>query len=129
LSEIAPAKTVGRRRAHRFGLQAEWVASLWLNAKGYRVLARRYIVKGGEIDLIVRRGSTIAFVEVKAREDIDAAACAIDRVKIRRISRAARVWLTRNAWAAGLTFRGDAVFIAPRRLPRHTVCAYTLSLD
>ena len=93
------------------------MAGLWLNAKGYRVLARRYIVKGGEIDLVVRRGSTIAFVEVKAREDIDAAACAIDGVKVRRISRAARVWLTRNPWTAGLTFRGDAVFIAPGGFP------------
>ncbi len=129
MSEAARGKGAGRRRAYLFGLRAEWVASLWLNAKGYRVLARRFVINGGEIDLVVQRGSTIAFVEVKARENLDDAACAIDAVKIRRISRAARVWLTRNPWTAGLTHRGDAVFIAPRRLPRHTVCAYTLSLD
>ena len=108
-----------RRRAYLFGLRAEGVAALLLRLKGYRVLARRFAVSGGEIDLIVQRGQTIAFVEVKARDDLDAAASAILETKRRRISRAARVWLARNPWAAGATLRGDAVFVAPRRLPRH----------
>ena len=42
---------------------------------------------------------------------------------------AARVWLARNPWAAGLNLRGDAVFVAPRRLPRHLAAAYRLDLD
>jgi len=81
------------------------------------------------LDLIVRRGDAIAFVEVKARDNIEVALTAIQDVKRRRISRAARVWLTRNPWAAGWTWRGDAVFIAPWRLPRHAIAAYTLNLD
>ena len=48
----------------------------------------------------MRRGATIAFVEVKARDDLDAAAAAITEAKRRRIGRAARVWLARNPWAA-----------------------------
>jgi len=97
--------------------------------KGYRVLSRRFVVAGGEIDIVARRGDTVAFVEVKARDDLDAAASAIAETKRRRISRAARVWLTRNPWAAAATLRGDAVFIAPRRLPRHLRAAYRLDLD
>jgi putative endonuclease len=44
-------------------------------------------------------------------------------------SRAARVWLMRNPWAAGLTLRGDAVFVARGRLPRHEPDAYRLMID
>jgi putative endonuclease len=119
----------GRRRARRFGLRAETFAALWLLAKGYRVLARRFVVRGGELDLVVIRGDTVAFVEVKAREDIGDALGAIHDAKRRRISRAARVWLTRNPWAAGSILRGDAVFVSRWRLPRHAVAAYTLILD
>jgi len=122
-------RTKRRRNAHLFGLKAEQVAVLLLRLKGYSVIARRYAVSGGEIDLIARRGGSVAFVEVKARADLDDAAAAISATKRRRIARAARVWLSRNPWAAGLTLRGDAVFIAPRRLPRHAPSAYTLDID
>ena len=118
-----------RRGAHLFGLKAESIAALLLRLKGYRILARRFVVSGGEIDLIARKGDSIAFVEVKARDDLEQALLSISATKERRISRAARVWLARNPWAAGLTFRGDAVFIAPRRLPRHAPSAYRLKID
>ena len=85
-------------------------------------------MKGGEIDLIVRRGHTVAFVEVKARATLEAAEYAIDNTKIRRISLDVRVWLARNPWAMQETLRGDAVYVARGRLPRHTPNAYTLRL-
>ena len=118
-----------RRRAHLFGLRAESIAALLLRLKGYQTLDRRFASAGGEIDLVARRGETVAFVEVKARDDLDAAAFAITEAKRRRIGRAARVWLARNPWAAGLNLRGDAVFVAPGRLPRHLAAAYRLDLD
>jgi putative endonuclease len=118
-----------KRRAHRFGLRAEWIAAFWLSIKGYRLLARRFQVNGGEIDIVAQRGNVVAFVEVKARGELDAAASAISETKRRRISRASRVWLTRNPWAMSATLRGDAIFVAPRRLPRHLPAAYMLDLD
>ena len=121
--------TSRRRRAHKLGLDAEAIAAILLRLKGYSILERRFAVSGGEIDLIAKRGGSIAFVEVKARGELDAAAEAISATKQRRIARAVRVWLARNPWAAGLTLRGDAVFVAPRRLPRHAPCAYTLEID
>ena len=127
MTPARPAKA--RRRAHLFGLRAELVAALLLRLKGYQVLDRRFAAAAGEIDLVARRGATIAFVEVKARDDLEAAAAAISETKRRRISRAARVWLARNPWAAGLNLRGDAVFVAPGRLPRHIAAAYRLDLD
>ena len=122
-----PAKT--RRRAHLFGLRAESVAALWLRLKFYQIIDRRFAAAGGEIDLVARRGATIAFVEVKARDDLDAAADAITAAKRRRIGRAARVWLARNPWAVAANLRGDAVFVAPGRLPRHLAAAYRLEFD
>ena len=107
----ADQRTERRRDAHLYGLKAESIAALLLRLKGYTILARRFVVSGGEIDLVARRGGSIAFVEVKARADLEVAAIAISATKRRRIARAARVWLTRNPWAAGLTLRGDAVFV------------------
>ncbi len=83
-------RTKRRRGAHLFGLKAESIAALMLRFKGYRILARRFVVSGGEIDLIARRGGSIVFVEVKARADIEIAAISISATKRRRIARAAR---------------------------------------
>ena len=104
------------------------LAAAWLMLKRYRVLARGFKVAGGEIDIVARRGTTIAFVEVKARGTREAALVAVDVVKRRRISRAAAVWLSRNPWAASSTFRGDAVLIAPGRLPRHVEDAFPVAI-
>jgi putative endonuclease len=118
-----------KRRANRFGARAEWLAAALLMLKGYRILARRYVVAGGEIDVIAKRGQVIAFVEVKARPEMDIAASAISEQKRRRISRAAKVWLTRNQWAARAILRGDAIFAARGRLPRHVISAFELRID
>ena len=117
-----------RRRAGRAGRRAEWVAAALLTLKGYRILARGFAVAGGEIDIVALRGDSLAFVEVKARADLDSTLAAIDGAKRRRIARAAAVWLARNAWAAGFAFRGDAVLIAPRRWPRHVVDAFPVPI-
>ena len=118
---------VARRRAtHGRGLSAEAWALLALMLKGYRPLGRRFTASGGEIDLIVRRGRTVAFVEVKARATLDAAAIAIDARKRARLSRAARAWLTRHPQPAQATLRADAVFVAPRRWPRHLPNAFEI---
>ena len=117
-----------RRRAGAFGRRAALVAALWLTLKGYRVLARNHRGRGGEIERVGRRGRTGAFVEVKARPRLEAASITVMPRKRARIERAARAWLARHPEAAALTLRGDAVFLAPRRLPRHVVDAFPLRL-
>jgi putative endonuclease len=123
------AADIAKRRARRLGLTAEWIAAAFLTAKGYRILARHFLVAGGEIDLIARRGDTIAFVEVKARRDFEGALAAIGPIKHRRIARAAKVWLCRNPSAVNATLRGDAVLVAGMGLPRHVPGAFELLLE
>ena len=118
-----------RVRAGLFGRRAEQLAILFLRAKGYRILARTYIVRGGEIDVIARRGSAVAFVEVKARPTLDEALIAVTPAKQRRMSVAARHWLSANQWAMRCSLRGDLMAIAPWRVPRHLIGAIELRLD
>lgn len=108
-----------RRRAHLLGLRAEGIAALWLMLKGYRILERRYRTPRGEIDLIAKRFDTIAIVEVKARDTLDAALEAITPGNRRRIVEAAYLWLGRNGQHRDATLRFDALLIAPKRWPHH----------
>jgi putative endonuclease len=117
-----------RRATYLRGHWAEHAALAVLVLKGYRLLARRYSASGGEIDLIVKRGDTIAFVEVKARGVIDDAVIAIGAQKRQRFSRAARAWVARNPWTIGKTLRADAVFVAPGRWPRHLPAAFEMEM-
>lgn len=117
-----------RKKAHGLGIHAERFAVVVLRLKGYRILAQRYQVRGGEIDIVALRGETVAFVEVKVRPTLDEARNAISFVKRRRISLAARTWLASNPWTASLSWRGDAVYVAPWRWPRHEIAVIELDL-
>ena len=118
-----------RRNRERRGRRAESLAALALRLKGYGVLARRLRTPSGEIDLVVRRGGTVAFVEVKARPAFAAAAEAISHRQKQRIARAAAHYLAANPRFAGLTHRFDVVLVAPRRWPRHIIDAWRESGD
>jgi putative endonuclease len=117
-----------RRIAFRFGLSAESRAAAWLIAKGYRILARRYKSPAGEIDIVARRRSTLVFIEVKARENLDAAAEAISPRQRRRIIAAAQMWLATHPQDVSRDMRFDAVLVAPGRLPRHLQAAFDASI-
>lgn len=108
-----------RRKAERDGRWAEFVAAWFLRLKGYSVIDRRYRTAVGEIDLIVRRGSTIVFVEVKRRLAEAAALEAVTATARARIARAAAVWVSVNAGTIHLDHRFDVVLVLPGRIPRH----------
>ena len=78
-----------RRRSEEAGRTAETIALWYLRLKGWRVLASRVKTPRGEVDLIVRRGRTVAFVEVKWRERAADLDTAIDAHRLRRVAAAA----------------------------------------
>lgn len=51
-----------------FGLFAEHVVQFWLEEQGYQPLAHQYRCSRGELDLILRKGTKLLVVEVKARQ-------------------------------------------------------------
>ena len=109
-----------RQRAERGGRKAEAFASLWLRLKGWHILARRARTPVGEVDLVARRGRTLAFIEVKARTSWSHADLSLDHYRLRRVAAAAEALAARFA-RPGDDIRIDAIFIVPRRLPRHLI--------
>ncbi len=110
-----------------FGRRAEFVATLLLRLKGYAILERRFAAGSGgrgEIDIVARRGSVIAFIEVKARADFEHAALAISRRQKDRLVRGAAAYLAKRPRLAHLSPRFDAVLAAPGRWPRHVIDAW-----
>jgi putative endonuclease len=94
---IASKSTVSGARAS-LGKIGEDLACLELKRRGYAILARRYRRRGGELDIVAKDGSTIVFVEVKAREsDIFGRGVeAVTATKRRRIVRIALDYLARH---------------------------------
>lgn len=69
----------------------------WLRARGLVLIEENFRCAGGEIDLVMRDGDMVVFVEVRQRDDPEhgGAAASIGPAKIRRLVRAARWWLLR----------------------------------
>ena len=109
---------MNREAAEKRGRGAETLACWWLRLHGWRILARRARVPGGEVDIVARRRRTLAFIEVKARSTDQAAAMSLDAWRIRRVVTATERLATRFM-KPGDEVRVDAIFIVPGRLPRH----------
>ena len=107
-----------RVAAEQRGRGAERIAAWWLRLHGWRILAQRARVAGGEVDLVARRGRVLAFVEVKARGTEAGLGMALDQYRLRRVAVAAERLAPRYA-RAGDDIRIDAIFLLPGRFPRH----------
>lgn len=105
-----------RRRAERRGRRAEWLAALFLQLRGFSILARRFKCPAGEIDLIARRGKLIAFAEVKARPIVDDAILAVSPRARRRICAAAAAFIARRQALAECDIRYDILAVSGWRV-------------
>ena len=112
-----------RRLAWRFGRLGEALCAWRLRLSGWRILARDVRTAAGEIDLIARRGTMLAFIEVKARSDA-AATEPLGAQQRHRIVRAAAAWLAAHPQFSGLRMRFDAMLVGRNRLPRHLPGAF-----
>ncbi len=118
-----PAPTPWKRRrgaaARLAGRRAEWIAALWLMAKGYRIIGWRLKTPQGEVDLAALRGEVLAIVEVKRRRSAEEAVLAVTAIQQERLRRAGRGLGARLGRKAPLVVRLDLVALAPGRWPRH----------
>lgn len=107
----APYKFASRRA---IGAAGEDAALAWLRQRGLQPLARNVAFAFGEIDLIMRDGSTVVFVEVRQRrtDRFGGAAASVDRRKCARVARAASAWLVGNPAFAKAACRFDVLALS-----------------
>jgi putative endonuclease len=120
------------RNSHRFptptayatGVAAESSARGLLESKDYRILAHRYKTKGGEIDLVAKRGDHLAFVEVKRRKTQEEAAYAVLPRQQARIAVAAEIFLGEHSELAHCSASFDVILVTPNRGCAHIEQAF-----
>jgi putative endonuclease len=95
-------------------------AARWYRLRGWRILGANVRAGGNELDLIVRRGRSLRFVEVKERRGTGygGAAAAVGAEKQRRVRRAAEAWLAAHPEHASLELGFDVVAVDAGRLER-----------
>jgi putative endonuclease len=117
----------------RFGELGERIAERWLRLQGWRVVQRRFRSGHRDIDLVVEREGTVAFVEVKARhgtqfgDPIEA----VNWMKQKELIRSASVWIDRHGRVAE-TYRFDVVGVlveGDRVRVRHIPNAFSLPIS
>ena len=87
----------GRSAKQAQGQRWEQAAQAHLERHGLRFIEANFRCKGGEIDLIMRDGASLVFVEVRQRAGVShgGAAASVGAAKIRRLAHAASVYLMR----------------------------------
>lgn len=99
-------------RAQVKGRKGEEEACAFLVARGFRVLEKNYMIRGGEIDIIARADDTIVFLEVKRRSSLRKGrpAESVTPAKQQKIVTAAMHYLKKKGWY-DLRVRFDVVEI------------------
>ena len=109
-----------RENAEKRGRRGETIAAWWLRFQGWHIVGERIKTPRGEVDLIARRGKTLAFIEVKTRRKDADLSLAIDHPRLRRVAAAAHLLYPRYAKGAE-NVRIDVILVAPWQLPHHLV--------
>ncbi len=107
-----------RTEAQRTGAAAEDLAERYLQRHGLVPVERNFRARGGEIDLVMREGTTLVFVEVRYRgaRTYGGALASVDARKQRRLIHAARLYLARLREPEP-TCRFDVLGVAPGSRP------------
>jgi len=104
--------TAPKRPTQAMGLDGEEIACRYLIGKKYDILARRFKMFRGEIDIVALDGETLVFIEVKSRADESHGRPeeAVTPGKQRQIRRIAQGYLVANP-SPGVDCRFDVVAI------------------
>jgi putative endonuclease len=117
--------------SQEFGELGERIAERWLKAHGWRVVQRRFRAGHRDIDLVVEREGTVAFVEVKARRGVEFGdpVEAVNWSKQQQLVRSASVWIDRHGRPSE-SYRFDVVGVlveGERVRVRHVANAFSLT--
>ena len=109
-----------RPSARALGLRAEQRVRLYYRLRGYRVLAKNARAGRNELDIVLRRGRRLVFCEVKARsgDGYGDPREAVGPEKVRRLRRAAEIWLARNPDLLELEVAFEVVGVRGKRIER-----------
>jgi putative endonuclease len=93
-------------RKQRDGRDAEDLARRYLERQGLVQVESNYLCRTGEIDLVMREGRELVFVEVRMRRNLTfgGALASVDRRKQQRLISAAQHYLQRTAWSGPCRF-------------------------
>lgn len=95
---------------------------LYLMLKGWRILRHRYKTPVGEVDVIAKKGDTVAFVEVKFRRCRDDLEYVVSPSQWKRIERVAHFFQRRLP--DHYTLRFDMILLSPWAMPDHRENAF-----
>jgi len=115
-----------RKAADSRGRYAEGKAAEALEAEGWTVLARRQRTAAGELDLVAERRGLLAFVEVKARATLAAAAISLGPRQRARLMQAAEAWLAVNPGHGEAGIRFDVMVVDAAGQVRRITDAFRL---
>lgn len=109
--------------SHVKGRLGEERAAEYLSRIGFRILARNFRTRRGEIDIVAGDGATLVFVEVKSWKTVDIGdlEISIGRRKQRRIIDASRLYLARAGLYDRVSVRYDLIFVKGDSMEVHHV--------
>lgn len=95
------------------GTLAENSAAAFLEAQGFQIVARNFLRRVGELDIVARDGDLLVVAEVRmrSREDFGGAAASIGRDKQRRIAMTAALFLQQHREFARCRVRFDVLVV------------------
>jgi putative endonuclease len=100
-----------RKRSHWWGVVAEYLCAVFLVLKGYSILKLRYRNQAGEIDIIALKAKTLAFIEVKARENTEDALHSVTPAKQAILAQAANIFVAANPRFLHTDLRFDVMVV------------------
>ncbi len=98
---------------HDKGSRGEQAAAQFLSREGYRVVARNFRSRRGEVDIVASKDDTVVFIEVKTWDvlPVDSLEHSLNAAKRGRILHTARLFLAEHPEYRDSRVRFDLVFI------------------
>lgn len=100
------------------GTLAENSAAAFLESQGFQIVARNFLRKVGELDVVARDGDLLVIVEVRTRADdrYGGAAASVTPAKQRRIALTAALFLQQHPALRRCRVRFDVIVVRDGRI-------------